>query len=68
MKIIDVEIIPIYPKIATRNADQKARFRDINRRTIFKVKTDNGVVGYGDARCAPPPKESVANVVDRNPV
>ena len=45
MKITDVEIIPIYPRVATRNADQKARFRDINCRTIFKVKTDNGVVG-----------------------
>ena len=26
MKIIDIDIIPIYPKIADRNADQKARF------------------------------------------
>ncbi len=67
MKITDVEIIPIYPKIAARNADQKARFRQLNHRTIFKVTTDNGIVGYGDARCAAPPKESVEGVVGRNP-
>ena len=67
MKITDVEIIPIYPRIASRNADQKARFRQLNHRTIFKVTTDNGIVGYGDARCAPPPKESVEGVVGRNP-
>ena len=42
MKITDVEIIPIYPRVATRNADQKARFREINHRTIFKVKQTMG--------------------------
>ena len=37
MKITDVDIIPIYPKIAARNADQKTRFINLNRRTIFKI-------------------------------
>ena len=46
MKIIDIDIIPIYPKIADRNADQKSRFFNINHRTIFKITTDNGIVGY----------------------
>ena len=67
MKITDIDIIPIYPRIADRNADQKARFRDLNRRTIFRVKTDNGIVGYGDARCEAPPKSSVEGLLGRNP-
>ena len=51
MKITDLQIIPIYPAIAARNADQRLRFINLNHRTIFKVTADNGVVGYGDARC-----------------
>lgn len=67
MKIVDIEIIPIFPRIAARNADQRARFRDINRRTIFKVKADNGIVGYGDARCEAPPRSSVEPLIGRSP-
>ena len=46
MKIVD--IIPINPGLAARNADQKVRFRSIDQWTIFKVVTDNGIVGCGD--------------------
>ena len=67
MKIIDIDIIPIYPKIADRNADQKARFFNINHRTIFKITTDNGIVGYGDARCEAPLKSTVKHLIDRDP-
>ena len=59
MKITDIEIVPIYPAIAARNADQKARFINLNHRTIFKVTADNGIVGYGDARCEAPEKSTV---------
>lgn len=67
MKIVDIDIIPINPGLAARNADHTVRFRAIDQRTIFKVVTDNGIVGYGDYRSAAPPKESVAPLIDRNP-
>ena len=67
MKIANIEIIQIYPRIAERIADQKARFRDINQRTIFKVETDNGIVGYGDARGEAPPASSVEQLIGRSP-
>ena len=67
MKIIDVEVIPIHPGIAARNADQLVRFREIDRRTVFKVETDNGLVGYGDLRCPAPPRSSFEHLIDRNP-
>ena len=67
MKITSVEIIPIYPKIAARNANQKARFVSLNHRTVFKITTDNGIVGYGDARCPAPDQSTVEHLVDRNP-
>ncbi len=67
MKITNVEILPIYPKLAPRNANQKVQFQRINHRVIFKVETDNGIVGYGDARGLPPTDDSVAHVVDRSP-
>ena len=50
MKITDVELIRINPKLASRNADQKPRFSGIDTQTIFKVTTNNGITGYGDSR------------------
>ena len=50
MKITDIDVIPINPRLASRNADQKVRFSGIDTQTIFRVKTDNGIVGYGDSR------------------
>ena len=67
MKITDIEIIPIYPRIAARNEAYTARFRGINNRTVFKVHTDNGLVGYGDYRCGAPPRSSVESLIGRNP-
>ena len=67
MKIVDIDIIPINPGLAARYADHKVRLRAIDQRTIFKVVTDNGIVGYGDYRSAAPPKESVAHLIDRSP-
>ena len=48
MKIADIQIIPIRPRLAARYADREVWFEGIDRRTIFKVLTDNGLVGYGD--------------------
>lgn len=67
MKITDIEIIPIYPRIAARNEAYKVRFRNINHRTVFKVHTDNGLVGYGDYRCEAPSRSSVAPLIGRSP-
>lgn len=68
MKIISVESILINPKLAARNADQKVRFAAIDTQTIYRVKTDNGVTGYGDCRGhSPLPPSTVSTLVDRSP-
>jgi L-alanine-DL-glutamate epimerase-like enolase superfamily enzyme len=67
MKITDVEIIPIYPRVAARNAAYRARFVDINQRVVFKVRTDAGIVGYGDARSPAPARSVVEPVIGRSP-
>ena len=67
MKITDIEIIPIYPRIAARNAAYTARFHDMNHLTVFKVQTDAGVVGYGEFRCTPPPRSYVEPLIGRSP-
>ena len=67
MKITDIDIIPIYPALAARNAEQRLRFISLNHRTIFKVTADNGIVGYGDARCEAPEKSTVERLVGQNP-
>ncbi len=46
MKFVDIDMIPINPGLAAGNADHTVRFHSIDQRTIFKVVTDNGVVGY----------------------
>lgn len=68
MKITSVESIPINPKLAARNADQKVRFAGIDTQTIFRVKTDKGITGYCDCRGhAPLSPTTVASLVDRSP-
>ena len=67
MKITNIEIIPINPGLAARNADQQIRFRQIDQRTVFKVETDNGLVGYGEYRVGPPPASRVEQLIGRSP-
>ncbi len=67
MKITDIEAIPIYPRIAARNEGFQARFNGINHRTAFKVRTDNGLVGYGDYRCPPPSQSEIEPLIGANP-
>ena len=50
MKITDVAITHINPKLVDRNVDKKVQFRTIDTQTVFKVTADNGVVGYGESR------------------
>jgi L-alanine-DL-glutamate epimerase-like enolase superfamily enzyme len=68
MKILSVDSIPIIPRLAARNTDQKVRFAGIDTQTIFRVKTDKGITGYGDCRGhAPLPQSTVASLVDHSP-
>ena len=67
MKITDIDIIPAHVPLAIRNAGEAVRFRSIDQRTFFKVKTDNGLVGWGEYRCTPPPVSSVEGMIGRSP-
>jgi len=70
MKITDIEIIPIYPRLAERYENRKVDLYGIDHRTVFKVHTDNGLVGYGDIRGRPgghPAQSSVKSFIGRNP-
>jgi L-alanine-DL-glutamate epimerase-like enolase superfamily enzyme len=69
MKIIDIETFPIYPPIAERYQHVMSRDGTYLRR-VAKVKTDNGIVGYGDLDGPGPPRLEPADVehlIDRNP-
>lgn len=69
MKITQVECIPINPRLAERNADQPVRFKGIDTQTIFRVRTDNGLVGSCDCRGHVALSDSqIESLVDRNPV
>ena len=70
MKITDIEVIPIYPRLAKRYETRRVDLYGIDARTIFKVHTDNGLVGYGDQRVRPwaqPDPASVKPLIGRNP-
>ena len=71
MKIIDVEIIPIHPRLAERydNLEDRARMGNIDCRMVFKVTTDAGIVGYGDYDWPgpPPPRSMVEPLIGRSP-
>jgi len=49
-----VDIIPIRPRFVERYGDAAVRMRAIDQRTLFRITCDNGIVGYGDYRCAAP--------------
>ena len=67
MRITEIDIIPIRPRLAARYAGREVLFGSIDRRTIFRVRTDNGLVGYGDHRLSAPHRESVAPLIGRDP-
>jgi L-alanine-DL-glutamate epimerase-like enolase superfamily enzyme len=67
MKITDIDIIPAHVPLAVRNAAHAVRFRSIDQRTFFKVQTDNGLVGWGEYRCTPPPLSSVEGMIGCSP-
>jgi len=67
MKITDIDIIPIRARLESRYKGREAFFHGIDYRTIYKVYTDNGLVGYGDHRLAGPSRDTVAALIGRDP-
>ena len=70
MKITNIEVIPIYPRLAKRYDNRKVDLYGIDHRTVFKVETDTGIVGYGDQRVRPggqPDPAIAASLIGRNP-
>ncbi|MAE60471.1 MAG: hypothetical protein CMJ49_03840 [Planctomycetaceae bacterium] len=53
MKVTKIDVLPIYPKLAARYAHRMVDLFGINYRTVYRVETDNGLVGYGDQRVRP---------------
>ena len=53
LKITDVEVIPIYPRLARRYAHRRVDLYGIDARTFYRVRTDAGITGYGDQRVRP---------------
>ena len=53
MKVTDVDIIPVFPRVVPRHRDKYAYYGSVSRLTIFRVHTDAGIVGYGEMRGAP---------------
>ena len=45
MRIKDIKVIPIYPKLADRYQHRQIDLYGIDHRTIFRVEADNGLVG-----------------------
>lgn len=71
MKITDIEAIPIHPALAKRydNPAGRGRMGGIDSRMVFKLKTDAGIVGYGDYDWPgpPPPASTFESLIDRSP-
>ena len=53
MRITDVQVILIYPRLARRYDDRKMDMVGMDHRVVYKVQADNGLVGYGDTRVRP---------------
>ncbi len=67
MRITDVDIIPIHPRLAERNRNDPVRFAGIDHRVVCRVRTDDGLVGYGDHRGGAPSAASVEPLIGRSP-
>jgi L-alanine-DL-glutamate epimerase-like enolase superfamily enzyme len=57
VKITDIEMIPIAMPLAKRydRHDGRIRMHDIDQHLVVRVRTDNGLVGYGDSEDFPDP-------------
>ena len=67
MRITGVDVIPIYPRLVARAAAHNAHFPNWNVRTVFRVRADDGLTGYGDYRCPPPDAAIARPLIGRSP-
>ena len=68
LKITNIELFQINPKLAARYADQKPRFAGMDQQTVLKVSTDNGIVGYGDCTShVAMSDQAIERLIDRAP-
>ncbi|MDA0747495.1 MAG: hypothetical protein O2954_13325 [bacterium] len=71
MKITDIEAIPITMPLAKRydNHAGRTRMYDMDQHLLVKVKTDNGLVGYGDDEdfSKPIPQSELEPLIGRSP-
>ena len=67
MKIDDIDIYCIEPKLRSDIPDYPAPLSQLHQRVVFKITLDNGVVGYGEYRCYPPDESAVAPLIGQNP-
>ncbi len=52
-RIKSVDIIPIFPRLASRYATRVVDMYGIEARLICRIETDSGLVGWGDQRVRP---------------
>ncbi len=67
MKITDIDVIPIQPQLAARYSGREVWCAGIERRTVYRVRADNGLVGYGDHRLAGPSRASLQPLIGCDP-
>jgi len=67
MRISAIDVFPIRPRFAARNVAYYAHFPHAELRHVFRVRADNGLVGYGEWRWAPPPRASLDALVGHSP-
>ena len=68
--ITSVDIIPIFPRLASRYADRVVDMYGIDSRLLCRVETDSGLVGWGDQRVRPwfvPADDMGQDLVGRDP-
>ena len=67
MKITDIDVIPIQAQLAPRYAGREVWSDRVNHRTIYRVRADNGLVGYGDHRIPGPSRASLQPLIGCDP-
>ena len=69
-RIKSVDIIPIFPRLASRYADRVVDMYGIDSRLLCRIETDSGLVGWGDQRVRPrfvPADDMGQDLVGRDP-
>ncbi len=71
MRITAVDVIPIYPRLASRYANRRVDMYGIDHRILYRIATDAGLVGWGETRVRPwnHPDPDVANeLIGKRPI